>query len=74
MFRGIAAPPGISPAVAVYYENVMKRMAESAAWKEKYLEQYMLSSSWMGSKDFSAFVAQSEQHFRTLLTELGLLK
>jgi putative tricarboxylic transport membrane protein len=74
MFRGIAAPPGISPAVAGYYENVMKRMAESAAWKEKYLEQYMLSPSWMSSKEFSTFVAQSEQQFKTLLTELGLLK
>jgi putative tricarboxylic transport membrane protein len=74
MFRGIAAPPGISPAVAGYYENVMKRMAESAAWKEKYLEQYMLSPSWMSSKEFSTFVTQSEQQFKTLLTELGLLK
>jgi putative tricarboxylic transport membrane protein len=74
MFRGIAAPPGISPAAAGYYENVMKRMAESAAWKEKYLEQYMLSPSWMSSKEFSTFVAQSEQQFKTLLTELGLLK
>jgi putative tricarboxylic transport membrane protein len=74
MFRGIAAPPGISPAVAGYYENVMKRLAESAAWKEKYLEQYMLSPSWMSSKEFSTFVTQSEQQFKTLLTELGLLK
>jgi putative tricarboxylic transport membrane protein len=74
MFRGIAAPPGISPAVAAYYENLMKRMAESPAWKEKYLEQYMLSPAWMGGKDFSGFVVQSEQQFRTLLTELGLLK
>lgn len=74
MFRGIAAPPGISPAVAAYYENLMKRVAESSAWKEKYLDQYMLSPAWMGSKEFSTFVTQSEQQFRVLLTELGLLK
>jgi putative tricarboxylic transport membrane protein len=74
MFRGIAAPPGISPAAAAYYENLMKRMAESATWKEKYLEQYMLSPAWLGSKQFSGFVVQSEQQFKTLLTELGLLK
>jgi putative tricarboxylic transport membrane protein len=74
MFRGIAAPPGISRAVASYYENMMKRMAESAAWKEKYLDQYMLSPAWMGSKDFGGFVAQNETQFKTLLTELGLLK
>jgi putative tricarboxylic transport membrane protein len=74
MFRGMAAPPGISPAVAGYYENVMKRVAESSAWKEKYLDKYLLSPSWMGSKEFSTFVAQSEQQFKTLLTELGLVK
>jgi len=74
MFRGIAAPPGIPPAVAAHYENVMKRLAESPAWKEKYVEKYMLTPGWMSSKEFSKFVAQSEQEFRTLLVELELLK
>jgi putative tricarboxylic transport membrane protein len=74
MFRGIAAPPGISPAVAAHYENVMKRLAESPAWKEKYLEQYMLTPAWMSSKEFSGFVANSEKQFKELLTELQLLK
>jgi putative tricarboxylic transport membrane protein len=74
MFRGIAAPPGISPAVAGHYENVMKRLAETPAWKEKYVEKYMLTPGWMGSKEFSKFVAHSEQEFRTLLVELELLK
>jgi putative tricarboxylic transport membrane protein len=74
MFRGIAAPPGISPAVASYYEDMMKHMSESAGWKEKYLDQYMLSPAWMGNKEFASFVAQNEQQFKVLLTELGLLK
>jgi len=52
----------------------MKRLAESPAWKQKYVEQYMLTPAWMSSKEFSSFVAQSEQQFRTLLTELELLK
>jgi hypothetical protein len=34
----------------------------------------MLSPSWMGSKEFATFVAQNEVQFKTLLTELGLLK
>lgn len=74
MFRGIAAPPKISPAVATHYEGVFKRLAESPAWREKYVEKYMLTPGWMGSKEFSKFVAQSEQEFKTLLTELELLK
>jgi hypothetical protein len=34
----------------------------------------MLSPAWLGSKEFSGFVVQNEQQFRTLLIELGLLK
>ena len=74
MFRGIAAPPGIPPAVAAYYEGVFKRLSESPAWKEKYLEKYMLTPGWMGSKEFAGFVAKSEQDFKVLLTELEILK
>ncbi|HET8542409.1 MAG TPA: tripartite tricarboxylate transporter substrate binding protein [Anaeromyxobacter sp.] len=74
MFRGMAAPPQIPAAAAAHYENVMKRLAESPAWKEKYLDKYLLTPSWMGSKDFAKFVAQSEQEFRKLLVELELLK
>ncbi len=74
MFRGIAAPPKIPTAVADYYENLMKRMSETPAWKEKYLDQYMLSPAWMDSKEFAAFVAKNEVDFKALLTELGLVK
>jgi putative tricarboxylic transport membrane protein len=73
-FRGIAAPPGIPAEAAAFYENMMKRMSESSGWKEKYLKQYMLSPGWMGSKDFTQFVNQSEQLFKDILKDLGLLK
>ncbi len=73
-FRGIAAPPKIPPETAAYYENMMKRMSESARWKEKYLKQYMLSPGWMGSKEFNQSVTRSEGVFKGILTELGLLK
>jgi putative tricarboxylic transport membrane protein len=74
MFRGIAAPPGIPPETAAFYENMMKRMSESSGWKENYLKHYMLSPGWMGSKEFAQFVTQSEQLFKDILKDLGLLK
>ena len=73
-FRGIAAPAGIPAETVAYYDNMMKRMSESSGWKEKYLKQYMLSPAWMGSKDFTQMVNQSEQTFKDILKELGLLK
>jgi putative tricarboxylic transport membrane protein len=73
-FRGIAAPPGIPAETVAFYESMMKRMSESSGWKEKYLKQYMLSSGWMGSKEFTQFVNQSEHLFKDILKDLGLLK
>lgn len=74
MFRAVAAPGKISPAAVAHYEGVMKHVAESPAWKEKYLDQYMLSPAWMGSAEFNKFVTDSEQQYRALLTELELIK
>jgi putative tricarboxylic transport membrane protein len=74
MFRGMAAPSGLPSETAVFYENMMKRMADSSGWKEKYLKHYMLSPAWMGSQEFTQFVAQNEQLFKGILMELGLIK
>jgi putative tricarboxylic transport membrane protein len=73
-FRGIAAPSGIPAETVAFYENMMKKMSDSSGWKEKYLTQYMLSPGWMGSKEFTQFVTKSEQLFKDILIDLGLLK
>jgi len=73
-FRGIAAPPKISPETVAYYANLMKRMTETTMWKEKYLKQYMLSPYYLGSTEFSQFVVKNETVFGGILKELGILK
>jgi putative tricarboxylic transport membrane protein len=73
-FRGIAVPAGIPAETVGFYENMMKKMSDSSGWKEKYLKQYMLSAGWIGSKEFTQFVTQSEQLFKAILIDLGLLK
>jgi putative tricarboxylic transport membrane protein len=73
-FRGIAAPPKISPETVAYYENLMKRMSDSASWKENYLKKYMLSPLYLGSKEMTPFVAKNEKLFGDILKELGLIK
>jgi putative tricarboxylic transport membrane protein len=73
-FRGIAAPSNLPIETLAFYESMMKKMSDSNGWKEKYLKQYMLSPGWMGSKEFTQMVTQSEQMFKDILKELGLLK
>ncbi len=73
-YRGIAAAASIPVEATVFYENMFKRMAESSAWKEKYLKKYMLSPAWMGSKEFAKVVTQNEEESKEILKDLGLLK
>ena len=73
-FRGIAAPAGIPPETVAFYENMMKKMNEASGWKDGYLKKYMLSPTWMGSKEFAQFVAKNEGLFKEILVELGLVK
>lgn len=73
-FRGIAAPLNISPEAGAFYENMLKRMTNSAMWKEKYLKQYMLSPYYLGSKEFSQFAVKNEKVFADILRDLKILK
>jgi putative tricarboxylic transport membrane protein len=73
-FRGIAAPPKLAPEAVAYYENLMKRMSDSTAWKETYLKKYMLSPLYLNSKEMTPFVAKNEKLFGDILKELGLIK
>lgn len=73
-FRGIAAPPGIPATTVAFYENMMKQVSDSKAWKENYLKKYMLSPWYLSSKEFTQTVAQSEAVFREILKELEFVK
>jgi len=73
-YRGVVAPPGLSPEVVAYYENMMKKLNDSKAWKENYLAKYMLSPGWQGSKEFTKTITDSEAVFEDTLKGLGLIK
>jgi len=73
-FRGVVAPPGVSPEVVAYYENMMKNLNDTKAWKENYLAKYFLNPGWQGSKEFTKTVYDSEAIYEETLKSLGLIK
>jgi len=50
-YRGVVAPPGLSPEVIAYYEDMVKKLNDSKAWKELYLAKYMLSPAGKGARN-----------------------
>jgi putative tricarboxylic transport membrane protein len=73
-YRGVVAPPGISPEVVAYYESMMKKLNDTKAWKENYLAKYILSPGWQGSREFTKTITDSEAVFEETLKSLGLIK
>ena len=73
-FRGVVAPPGVSPEVVAYYETMMKKLNDTKAWKENYLAKYYLNAGWQDSKEFTKTVYDSEVVFADVLKGLGLIK
>jgi putative tricarboxylic transport membrane protein len=73
-YRGVVAPPGLSPEVIAYYENMLKKLNDTKAWKDNYLAKYILSPGWQGSKEFTKTVTDSEAVFEETLKGLGLIK
>jgi putative tricarboxylic transport membrane protein len=73
-YRGVVAPPGLSPEVVTYYESMLKKLNDTKAWKDNYLAKYILSPGWQGSKEFTKTVTDSEAVFEETLKSLGLIK
>ena len=73
-YRGVVAPPGLPPEVVTYYEGMMKKLNDSQAWKQQYLDKYMLNPAWQGHKEFTKTVADSEVVFGETLKALGVIK
>ncbi len=71
VWRGIMGPGDMSEESAAFYENALKEMTETDAWKEE-LERYGWEPNWMGSEEFSAFLDEQYDTIEELMIEIGL--
>ncbi|XUX07583.1 tripartite tricarboxylate transporter substrate binding protein [Sporosarcina sp. UB5] len=71
VWRGIMGPKEMSPEAAKFYENALKEMVETDAWKEE-LDRYGWLSNWMGSEEFSKFLDEEYDKMEALMKEIGL--
>ena len=60
--------------MVAYYENMLKKLNDTKAWKENYLAKYMLSPGWQSSKEFTKTITDSNAVFEETLKSLGLIK
>ena len=69
--RGVVAPPGMPADAVAYYEDLFKRLVQTAAWK-KYLEENQFEPGYMNGAELSKFFDEFTNRMRTILQEAGV--
>ncbi len=68
--RGVVAPPGFTPDVIAYYEDLFLRVSRSPAWK-KYLEDNQFQDGYMKSAELAKFFDEYTNLMRGILKDAG---
>ncbi len=72
-WRGIAAPKGLSPAVAARLEASVKKAYDSAEYKG-FMAQRGFGLLWASSGDFAKFMAKGDIDMKAVMTAVGIAK
>jgi putative tricarboxylic transport membrane protein len=72
MLRGIFMAPGVTPDQLAYYVDLMKKVRETADWKE-FMEKGAFNTTNMSGADYRKWLEANEALHRTLMTEAGFM-
>jgi putative tricarboxylic transport membrane protein len=70
-FRGVIGPGGVTPDQALYWQNALQRMTETAPWKE-YLEKNTLRPLVLTGPEAEQYIARESAQLTEVLRALGL--
>ncbi|HYC46461.1 MAG TPA: tripartite tricarboxylate transporter substrate binding protein [Burkholderiales bacterium] len=71
--RGFAMPGGVPKDAAAAMEKALKRVHDSAAYKE-YSYKNMFEDKWLGSAEFTQYLIKGRDDMGAFLKHIGLLK
>ena len=69
--RGVLAPPGMPAATAAFYEDLFRRVTETAAWR-KNLDDNQLEPAFLDAAATGGFFAEYEAQLREILGQAGV--
>jgi putative tricarboxylic transport membrane protein len=72
--RAVIGPPNMPEEAREYWVNAFRELTETDRWREEYIERYNVQPGNLFGEEFAAFIAESEEFYRTTLTEAGLLQ
>lgn len=70
--RGVVGPPGMDPAVAQFWADLLLEMTETETWQTEYLEKNMLLDAYLGPEEFTQWMVEETAATEALIEEMGL--
>jgi putative tricarboxylic transport membrane protein len=73
MLRGIFGPPDMPAEAVAWYQDLLKKVAETPEFKD-YMQQGALRPAWLVGPEFNTWLGREDQAHRDLMIKGGLLK
>jgi putative tricarboxylic transport membrane protein len=72
--RGLVMPAGVPAEAVKYWEEILKKVAASDAWKKKYIERFHEIPDFTDAAGFGEAIATTNARYETLMKELKIIK
>ena len=72
--RGVVMPGGVPPETVAFWEQALRKVAESEQWKREYLDRFRDEPRFVGSSEFAQVLESTSALYARTMTELGLKK
>jgi len=72
--RSIAAPKDLPPEAVRYYEELFRKLADSKLWKEKYIQENMLTWDYKNSAETLKIWESNNESCARVMKEMGVIK
>lgn len=72
--RGIIMPKGVDPQVVTYWEDALKKVAESDRWKKDYVDRFNEVPAFVGSVEFARQMEETNALYQKMMQDLKLIK
>jgi putative tricarboxylic transport membrane protein len=72
--RSIAAPKDLAPEAIRFYEELFRKLAESKMWKEKYIQENMLTWDYKNSAETGKLWEANNEACTRVMKEMGVIK
>lgn len=73
VFRGIAAPKGISDEAKQYYMDLFAKLSATDAWNEQYLKANGVQKNLLMGDDFANYLDTLNSEYEIAMKEMGLI-